>query len=66
MSDTKPKRKIICPMMGVVLRNIGDGYHPTVRWEPVECRRKGCAVWTDYGCGLSHNITIHAPSEVLR
>jgi hypothetical protein len=52
-----------CPMMGVSLRDIGDGYHPTVRWHPKTCLREGCGVWTRYGCGLSHNVTVHVPDD---
>ena len=47
----------ICPMMGVTLRDPSNGYSTFVNWHPEPCHRGGCALWTDYGCGLSHNIT---------
>lgn len=50
----------VCPMMGVQIRDPGDGYHSTVRWVPCKCRRDGCALWTSIGCGLSHGTTFDA------
>jgi hypothetical protein len=50
----------ICPMMGVTLRDPGDGYHPSVKWSSVRCKREGCALWTCRGCGLAHMTTLDA------
>lgn len=63
MSETRPKRDFICPFMGVTLRDLGDGYHPTVRWTPSKCAAEWCAVWTDDGCGMAHNRTRMATME---
>ena len=56
MSDTT-RPVPTCPMMGVTLRDPGDGYHATVTWSPSRCRRDKCALWTAIGCGLSNHTT---------
>jgi hypothetical protein len=32
-------------------------YGAEVRVHPSPCQHSKCALWTRYGCGLSHNIT---------